>query len=128
MFTKEQGLRMAMPEMTDFFQKQAQECRRLAAQASGKNDREYWFRLAQRWEWLAQQNVTAKVKTARPTNRSRKAICKATSRLVQQRFTAKKRKRLPAALSHYLPWDGKSRVRGLENATGRLSGRPVFTG
>jgi hypothetical protein len=39
-------------EMTDFFQKQAQECRRLAAQATGKNDREYWLRLAQRWEWL----------------------------------------------------------------------------
>ena len=56
-----------MLEMTDFFQGQAQGCRRLAAQATGKNDREYWLRLAQRWEWLAQQNVTAKVKTAGPT-------------------------------------------------------------
>jgi hypothetical protein len=67
MFTKEQGLKITMLDMTDFFQRQAQESRRLAAQASGKKDREYWFRLAQRWEWLVQQNVTAKVKTARPT-------------------------------------------------------------
>ena len=76
MFTKEQGLRVAMPEMTDFFQRQAQESRRLAAQASGKNDREYWLRLAQRWEWLAQQNVTAKVKTAQPTTGLEKRFAK----------------------------------------------------
>jgi len=76
MFTKEQGLRVAMPEMTDFFQRQARECRRLAAQASGKNDREYWLRLAQRWEWLAQQDVTAKVKTARPTTDLEKRFAK----------------------------------------------------
>jgi hypothetical protein len=60
-----------MLEMTDFFQRQAQEC---AAQASGKNDREHWLRLAQRWEWLAQQNVTAKVKTGRPTTLTRSAL------------------------------------------------------
>jgi len=76
MFTKEQGLRVAMPEMIDFFQRQAGECRRLAAQASGKNDREYWLRLAQRWEWLAQQNVTAKVKTAQPTTGLEKRFAK----------------------------------------------------
>jgi hypothetical protein len=50
MFTKELGLKIAMLEMIDFFQKQAQECRRLATQVGGKNDREYWLRLAQRWE------------------------------------------------------------------------------
>ena len=54
-----------MLEMTDFFQRQAQECRILAARARHKNDREYWLHLAQRWEWMGQQNVTAKVKTAR---------------------------------------------------------------
>jgi hypothetical protein len=74
MFTKEQGLKIVMLEMSDFFQKQAQECRRLAAQASGKNDREYWLRLAQRWEWLVQQNVSAKVKTARPTTPARSVL------------------------------------------------------
>jgi hypothetical protein len=36
MFTKEQGLKITMLDMTDFFQRQAQESRRLAAQASGK--------------------------------------------------------------------------------------------
>jgi hypothetical protein len=76
MFTKELGLKIAMLEMIDFFQKQAQECRRLATQVSGKNDREYWLRLAQRWEWLAQQNVTAKVKTARPTTGLEKRFAK----------------------------------------------------
>jgi len=61
---------IAMSEMTDFFQKQVQECRRLAAQASGKNDREYWLGLAQRWEWLFQQNRVAKVESIRPRTRS----------------------------------------------------------
>ena len=65
-----------MAEMTDFFQKEAQDCRNLAAQARGKNDREYWLRLAQRWEWLVQQNATAKVKTARPTTGLEKRFAK----------------------------------------------------
>jgi hypothetical protein len=60
----------AMPEMTDFFQKEAHECKRLAAQASGKNDRQYWLRLAQRWEWLVQQNRSAEVEATRPRARS----------------------------------------------------------
>ena len=59
---------IAMSEMTDFFQKQVQECRRLAAH--GKNDREYWLGLAQRWEWLFQQNRVAKVESIRPRTRS----------------------------------------------------------
>jgi hypothetical protein len=59
-----------MLEMTDFFQGQAQGCRRLAAQATGKNDREYWLRLAQRWDWLVQQNRSAKVEAIRPRTRS----------------------------------------------------------
>jgi hypothetical protein len=40
---------IAMLERTDFFQKEAKECRKLAAQAPKKNDREYWLGLAQRW-------------------------------------------------------------------------------
>jgi hypothetical protein len=55
-----------MIHTTDFFQKEAQECRRLAAQAMGKNDREYWLRLAQRWELLAQQDDSPKLESTRP--------------------------------------------------------------
>jgi hypothetical protein len=61
---------IAMLEMTDFFQKEAQGCIRLAAEATRKNDREYWLRLAQRWEWLVQQNRGAEVETIRPRTRS----------------------------------------------------------
>jgi hypothetical protein len=62
-----------MSEMTDFFQKEAQECRRLAAQATGKNDREYWLRLAQRWEWLVQpqKNDVAQVEAVRSLRSTR---------------------------------------------------------
>jgi hypothetical protein len=45
---------IAMLERTDFFQKEARECKKLAAQAPKKNDREYWLGLAQRWESLLQ--------------------------------------------------------------------------
>ena len=65
---------IAMLEMTDFFQTQAQECRRLAAQATGKNDREYWLRLAQRWEWLVQQNRSAEVEAIRPRKPARSVL------------------------------------------------------
>jgi hypothetical protein len=72
MFTKEQGLKIAMAEMTDFFQNQAQECRRLAGQATAKNDREYWLRLAHGWEWLLQQN--SGTETAQPLRRGRSVL------------------------------------------------------
>jgi len=55
-----------MPEMTDFFQSQVQECRKLSARARGKDDQEYWLRLAHRWEWLLQQKTASEVKTSRP--------------------------------------------------------------
>ncbi len=42
----------AMLETSDFFQEQAKQCRTLAAQAADKNDREFWLRLAHRWEGL----------------------------------------------------------------------------
>jgi hypothetical protein len=54
-----------MAEMIDFFRKEAQECRRLAAQATKKKDREYWSRLADRWEWLARQNSDTKLEKAK---------------------------------------------------------------
>jgi hypothetical protein len=43
---------IAMLETTDFFQDQAKQCRKLAADAHDKNDREFWLRLAHRWEGL----------------------------------------------------------------------------
>jgi len=63
-----------MAEMTDFFQKEARGCRMLAAQARGKNDREYWLRLAQRWEWLVQQNDSPKLESARPLRTGRSTL------------------------------------------------------
>jgi hypothetical protein len=51
---------IVMLEIIDFFQKEAQECRRQAAKAAGKNNREYWLRLAQRWERLMQPDAATK--------------------------------------------------------------------
>jgi len=55
--------------MSDFFQKEAQDCKRLAAEATGKKDREYWLHLAQRWESLVQQNDGTKLENAQPRER-----------------------------------------------------------
>jgi hypothetical protein len=62
-----------MAEMTDFFQKEAQECKRLAAQAL-KKDREYWLHLSQRWESLMQQNDGTKLENAQPRERGPSAL------------------------------------------------------
>jgi hypothetical protein len=43
---------IAMLHKADFFQEQNNQCRRLAAQASNKNDREFWLQMTQRWEGL----------------------------------------------------------------------------
>jgi hypothetical protein len=61
-----------MTEMIDFFQKQAHTCRNLAAQATKKNDREYWLHLAQRWEWLVQPQKI--VETGRPLRSGRAVL------------------------------------------------------
>jgi hypothetical protein len=55
----------AMLETTDFFQDQVKQCRKLAADAHDKNDREFWLRLAHRWEGLlrAQQHDGPGVET-----------------------------------------------------------------
>jgi hypothetical protein len=55
-----------MLKMTDFIQNEAQECRRRAAGAIQKNDREFWLQLAQRWEWLLPRNDGPKVESVRP--------------------------------------------------------------
>ena len=55
----------AMIETSDFFQDQVKQCRKLAVDASDKNDREFWLRLAHRWEGLlrAQKHDGASVET-----------------------------------------------------------------
>jgi hypothetical protein len=65
-----------MLERFDFFQKQAEACRNLAAQAKRKNDREYWLGLAQRWEWLVQpqKSSTAEVEAGRPSRSGRSVL------------------------------------------------------
>jgi hypothetical protein len=45
---------MAMLHKADFFEEQINQCRRLAALASNKNDREFWLNMTQRWEGLLQ--------------------------------------------------------------------------
>jgi hypothetical protein len=44
----------AMFETIDFFQHQINQCKAQAARAVDKSDREFWRRLAQRWEQLLQ--------------------------------------------------------------------------
>jgi hypothetical protein len=57
---------IVMVELTDFFQKEAHECRTLAAKAVHKNDREYWLGLALRWEeMLPKQQGDADLRTVR---------------------------------------------------------------
>jgi hypothetical protein len=59
-----------MLETTEFFQKQAQDCRNRAAQIRKKEDREFWLRLAHRWEGLSQGPKNAEV----PKLRSRTVV------------------------------------------------------
>lgn len=39
-------------EPIDFFQEQAKQCRDSAVHSTNKNDREFWLRMAERWEGL----------------------------------------------------------------------------
>jgi hypothetical protein len=43
-----------MLETTDFFEGQITECKTAAMRASNKNDREFWLKMAHRWESLLQ--------------------------------------------------------------------------
>jgi hypothetical protein len=46
---------MIVLNKTDFFQEQTAQCRALAARAASKTDRDFWLRLACRWEELLQR-------------------------------------------------------------------------
>jgi hypothetical protein len=43
---------MAMLHKPDFFQAQINECKHLAKYSENRNDREFWLKMAQRWEGL----------------------------------------------------------------------------
>ena len=46
---------MIVLNKTDFFQEQTVQCHALAARAASKTDRDFWLRLACRWEGLLQR-------------------------------------------------------------------------
>ena len=63
---------IVMLETSDFFEEQIKECNAQAARAVDKSDREFWRRLAHRWEGLlrARQRTSPNleaVRTLRPT-------------------------------------------------------------
>jgi hypothetical protein len=43
---------MIMRETEDFFEREAKQCNDRAQRAANKSDRDFWLRLAQRWEEL----------------------------------------------------------------------------
>ena len=52
---------MAMLYKADFFQVQINECRYLAAHSKSHNDREFWVKMAQRWQGLLEGHSNAPV-------------------------------------------------------------------
>jgi hypothetical protein len=51
----------SMLEINEFFQKQAMQCNAFAASAVNRSDREFWLRLAHRWqELLGRDSVVAR--------------------------------------------------------------------
>src|SRR5215471_15589248 len=50
---------MAMLYKADFFQAQINECRHLAAHSKNHNDREFWVKMAQRWQGLLEGHSDA---------------------------------------------------------------------
>jgi hypothetical protein len=58
-----------MLETNDFFRNQIDQCNGLAVRASSKNDREFWLRLAHRWEKLIQAGKRGTLNIEIPTGR-----------------------------------------------------------
>jgi len=65
---------IAMLETNDFFQGQIKQCNGLAARASNKDDREFWLRLAHRWEGLLQARQRGTLNIEVPTLRFERRI------------------------------------------------------
>jgi hypothetical protein len=71
---------MAILHKADFFQEQINQCRCLAAQASNKNDREFWMKMTQRWEGL----LVARYSDATAPERVQKIIFRARRRFANR--------------------------------------------
>jgi hypothetical protein len=67
---------MVMRNTIDFFEEQKAQCRALAARAANKTDREFWLRLACRWEELLQAKQRGTLKVEVPTVRFEHPIFK----------------------------------------------------
>jgi hypothetical protein len=67
---------MIVLNKTDFFQEQTAQCRALAARAANKTDREFWMRLACRWEELLRAKQRGTLKVEVPTVRFERPIFK----------------------------------------------------
>ncbi len=67
---------MVMRNTIDFFEEQKAQCRVLAARAANKADREFWLRLACRWEELLQAKQRGTLKVEVPTVRFERPIFK----------------------------------------------------
>jgi len=63
-----------MLETNDFFQEQIRQCNSLAERASNKKDREFWLRLAHRWEQLVQARQRGTLNIEVPTLRFERRI------------------------------------------------------
>src|SRR5215472_10438242 len=56
-------------ETADFFEQRIKECRSSAVQSINKNDREFWLKMAARWEGLLKSRQTGDDPVRRPTPR-----------------------------------------------------------
>jgi hypothetical protein len=50
--TSERVCVIEMVETADFFEQQIKKCRSCAAESKNKNDREFWLKMAARWDGL----------------------------------------------------------------------------
>jgi hypothetical protein len=67
---------MVMRNTIDCFEEQKAQCRALATRAANKTDREFWLRLACRWEELLQAKQRGTLKVEVPTVRFERPIFK----------------------------------------------------
>ena len=67
---------MVMRNTIDFFEEQKTQCRALATRTANKTDREFWLRLACRWEELLQAKQYGTLKVEVPTVRFERPIFK----------------------------------------------------
>jgi hypothetical protein len=76
-----------MLDTEDFFEERIKECRSSAAQSTNKNDREFWLKMAARWEGLLKSRQKGDEPVRRP-DRFRRSIFRRSMLLARQ--TAKR--------------------------------------